>query len=115
MLTAGSGLAMGTLGSPSHRPGVEPVSEYWYCRALCGECNVGRLAFAVRRAGTCYLLCLECGANYDQPVPSAENEAFDTPVEELMDPPRWATRQQVEARGWGQHIAGSDQATPLQG
>jgi hypothetical protein len=32
--------------------------------------------------------------------------AFDTPAEELNDLPRWATREQIEARGWSQHVAG---------
>jgi hypothetical protein len=79
---------------------------YWYADTSCPECNESNPAFALRRDGLCYLLCVNCGANYEQ-LPSGEtNEAFDTPAEELEDLPRWATRQQIEARGWGKHIAG---------
>jgi hypothetical protein len=74
---------------------------YWYSPAECPECNVGPLAFAVRRDGTCYLLCLDCGANYASPPgPADSHPAFDPPPDELMDPPRWATREQIEQHGW---------------
>ena len=61
---------------------------YWYSKVACPECNEGRLAFAVRKDGrTHYLLCLNCGANYNEPPqPGDNNPAFDTPVEELNAP-----------------------------
>jgi hypothetical protein len=72
------------------------------------------VAFAVRRDGrTLYLLCVECGANYEQPTgPEDENPAFDTPTEELMDAPRWASRAAIEARGWGESVAGHSADAP---
>lgn len=74
---------------------------YWYSSSKCPECNVGPLAFAIRRDGTSYLRCVECDANYaSPPLPGDENPAFDTPVTELFDQPRWATREEIAARGW---------------
>jgi hypothetical protein len=79
----------------------------YYAEVGCPECNTGRLAFAVRRDGqTCFLLCLECGANYDEPpAPADLNPAYDSPPDELSHPPRWATREEIEARGWGRSVA----------
>jgi hypothetical protein len=83
-------------------------SGYWYADVDCPECNAGRLAFALRRDGrTHYLLCVECGANYaEPPAPGDENPAFDPPTDELTDLPRWASRAEIEARGWGGSVAG---------
>lgn len=83
-------------------------SGFWFAAADCPECNVGRLAFAVRLDGsTHYLLCLECGANYvEPPGPGGENLAFDTPPEELAHMPQWASWANIEARGWGGAVAG---------
>jgi hypothetical protein len=81
---------------------------YWYAGTACPECNAGRLAFAVRRDGrTCFLLCRECGANYLEPSPPSDhNPALDTPADELEYVPGWATREEIEARGWGAAVAG---------
>ena len=83
-------------------------TDYWYADVECPECNASRLAFAVRRDGrNQYLLCLECGANYEEPPgPDAENPAFDTPTNELGLPTLWASRDDIETRGWGKFIAG---------
>ena len=85
--------------------------SYWYAQTACPECNEGWLAFAVRRDGlTCYLLCLNCGANYEHPpMPEEHNPAFDTPADELMDAPRWALREDIEAQGWGGFVAGQSE------
>jgi hypothetical protein len=93
------------------------TQHYWHAKTVCPECNAGQLAFAVRRDGrTCYLLCVECGANYEHPpFPDEHNPAFDTPVDELADAPRWATRSEIEAQGWGEAIGGQSEAEPLRG
>jgi hypothetical protein len=90
------------------RGGDVAQNGYWYSKETCPECNEARLAFAVRRDGsTFYLLCENCGANYDAPPqPDEHNPDFDTPVEELKDPPRWASREEIEHRGWGGSVAG---------
>jgi hypothetical protein len=90
---------------------------YWYATTTCPECNAGQLAFAVRRDGcTYYLLCVECGANYEAPPrPDEHNIAFDPPAEELADPPRWAARGDIEARGWGGSIEGFGAAGGMAG
>jgi hypothetical protein len=83
-------------------------SGYWYADVECPECNASRLAFAIRcDGGTHYLLCVECGANYEEPPgPGDENPAFDAPTGELGHAPRWASRSEIEARGWGRFVAG---------
>lgn len=86
---------------------MEPQG-YWYSKVACPECNEGRLAFAVRKDGrTHYLLCLNCGANFNEPPQTGENNpAFDTPVEELNDPLTWASQQEIEGHGWSGFVGG---------
>jgi hypothetical protein len=70
----------------------------YYAKLRCPECIYGRLAFAIRRdEQTCYLLCVECGGNYDEPPKSS---AYDMPQDELSHSPRWATRAEIEAKGF---------------
>ena len=70
-------------------------SGYWFTDAECAECNAGRLAFAVRRDGrTCFLLCVDCGANYAEPPrPGDENPAFDPAGVEISTVDSWARRR----------------------
>lgn len=81
---------------------------YWYAKVACPECNEGPLAFAVRKDGrNVYLICTNCGANYTEPPRTDEhNPAFDTPVEELNAPLRWASHGDIEGHGWSGFVAG---------
>lgn len=81
---------------------MERVSFY---AASCDFCDhQGWLCFIVRGNGEMALCCDECDTSWNSPREIGLRAAVRDPG--WTEDVRQATRDEIEARGWGDHIAG---------
>ena len=68
----------------------------------CAFCGQGLLGFVLSGDGEMMLFCDECDTTWASPADVDTGEPLLNSHSEI----RWATRQEIEARGWGTHIVG---------
>src|SRR5436189_4220878 len=91
--------------------------RFWYATATCPCCRAGELGFVLASDHqTLLLACYECSACYlDKASVVAEQAIFPEPPDFGIDQlgcsisfpeARWATRAEIEERGWASSIGG---------